>query len=117
MSKLFCFENDKREPVDYNIIFLYDTRTMSQYIQYIKIKTPCLNYIALKMINVSLSTTISYSYMILGPCHKLYTIYQNKDTFSKFYCFENDKREPVDYNIIFLYGTRTMSQIIYNISK
>ena len=69
------------------------------------------------MINVSLSTTISYSYMILGPCHKLYTIYQNKDTVSKLYCFENDKREPVDYNIIFLYDTRTMSQIIYNISK
>jgi hypothetical protein len=38
VSKLYCFENDKREPVDYNIIFLYDTRTMSQYIKYIKIK-------------------------------------------------------------------------------
>ena len=60
---------------------------------------------------MTLSTTISYSYMILGPCHKLYTIYQNKDTVSKLYCFENDKREPVDYNIIFLYDTRTMSQI------
>ena len=117
VSNLYCFENDKREPVDYNLIFLYDSRTMSQYIQYIKIKTPCLNYIALKMINMSLSTTISYSYMILGPCHKLYTIYQNKDTVSKLYCFENDKHDPVDYNIIFLYDTRTMSQIIYNISK
>jgi hypothetical protein len=95
VSNLYCFENDKREPVDYNLIFLYDSRTMSQYIQYIKIKTPCLNYIALKMINTTLSTTISYSYMILGPCHKLYTIYQNKDTVSKLYCFENDKHSNI----------------------
>ena len=72
VSKLYCFENDKHDPVDYNIIFLYDARTMSQNnIHCIKIKTPCLNYIALKMINVSLSTIISYSYMILGPCHNI----------------------------------------------
>jgi hypothetical protein len=39
--------------------------------KFVSPKTPCLNFIALKMINVSLSTIISYSYMILGPCHNI----------------------------------------------
>ena len=42
---------------------------------------------ALKMINVSLSTTISYSYMILGPCHNIYNILKSKDTMSKISLF------------------------------
>ena len=53
--------------------------------------------------HVTLSTTISCSYMILGPCHKYIKYIKIKTPCLKIYCFENDKRDHVDYNFIFIY--------------
>ena len=82
MSKnIFVFENDKHDPVDYNIIFLYDTRTMSQYIKYIRIKRHYIQFFIFyyfiffeKDKHDPVDYNIIPLYMILGSCHK-YIIY------------------------------------------